>query len=163
MKGARGLRRRAKHRSRSIEERLQAEAAQEARVQRQQDLQDAKTLIEQLQVSADDTVDKMLNLQERLNINSDLTEAFLQKVLQAAVAESQLETTRQNLSETKDQLQAMAVKRVAEAADVKVRLASCASMGTPVDMGKRIRRGVLCAVLTLIAVGVVQWWATRRA
>ncbi len=159
---SRGLRRRTQEHIRGIDEKLQAEATKRAREKFSRDREEAKKRLTIVRQSADTTVEELVALQEKLNINSGLSEQFLKSMLQVEMAQKQLKATESDLSKRAEQLKSMTAKREAMPDGRDLEIASAGVVGSPINVGERVRSGALAAVLTFAAVMFVQWRLVRR-
>lgn len=160
IRAARGLRRRSQNRIRAIEHKLQAKAAERAGKQRIQGLAEANQL--KNQARADATIDELLAVQKKLNLNAEHSEAFLRAFLKAEVAAARLKLIRKEATRTEDRLRKLAGKRAPAAQAADIELVSCGVMERPVNLTQRLKVGGLGAALTLFTVLLAQWWVTRR-
>jgi len=162
LKSARGLRRRTKVRMDQIEQELQAEALDAARRHRMGETHAAKQLLEQVRDTADESIESLVNLQENLNLNTDLSEEFQRAMLKIEVATSRFRLTQTYLDQTKSRLRDLRAKRLTPDNPTTIELDRCEVLGPAVDWSKRAQTGGLGAALTLITVLLGQWWVSRR-
>jgi hypothetical protein len=162
LRSARGLRRRSQQRIKGIDERLQREAQQHAREQRDEALAVARKKIEGLRSAAGQVVEDLVTLQTELNLSVDVSEDFLRSALRAELTEHQAGTTRADLAKTEGRLQDLVDRRTSAFDDVTIELVDCGVIAGPVNLGQRLRIGGIGALATLLVVGIGQWWLNRR-
>lgn len=146
---ARGLRRRTQDRIRSIEQRLEKEAVEQARKDHAAALASARERLAEVRQNADRAVDELVALQEGLNVNAGLSEQFLRAMLQVEVARTAAAGTRENLERSEARLRQLAAEREATPAAEQVEVLSVGVVGPPVNLGERLRIGAVGAALTL--------------
>ncbi len=162
LKSTRGLRRRSQDRIRAINEALQARAAEHARKRRIKELTKAEKLVELVRTATDQTVDELLALQKELNLNAEVSQAFLRAVLKAEIATARLKLTQDDLGIAKDRLEQLAAERVSTVEAVEIEFVSAGVVGRPVNLAQRLGTGALAAALIFVTVLFAQWWITRR-
>ena len=162
LKAARGLRRRSQSQIRAIEEALQAKAAKRARKRRIEELARAEQLVAQVRTAADQTIDELIALQEELNLDAELSEAFLRAALKAEIATARLELTQTDLTQTESQLSQLTADRLSKAEAADIELVSAGVIGRPINLAERLGTGAFAAALTLTMILLAQWWVTRR-
>ena len=104
----------------------------------------------------------LTTIQDQLNLSSDLTQDFLTKVLRAEHAGSVADLAQQDLADVTAYLQHLRSERLAQADAVEMELVSCGVAGSPVNLAQRLRIGALATAVTLLAVGLAQWWMKRQ-
>jgi len=162
LQSARGLQRRTRARIDAIERALQGEALTAARKQRLAERRAAKELMERVRTTADETVDNLVDLQQKLNLSADLSEEFQRAMLEVEVAASRLQSTQSYLDKTNNRLRDLRTRRLTPENPTAVTLHQCHVVGSVIDWGERTRTGVVGAALTLVTVLLGQWWAGRR-
>jgi hypothetical protein len=158
-----GLHRRSQQRIRLIEERLQAEAAERARIQRANDLAEAERRLVGLRERADTTIEELLVLQDELNLNADQRDAYLHSTARRDVLAGQWDQTRDDLGDIRKRTDALAAKRIGILDRIKLELVSCQVLDGPTNLGERCRTAGIGAGLALAALLLLQWWIIRRA
>ena len=115
-----------------------------------------------LRSSADGIVHELIELQEKLNLSTGLTEQFLRIALQGEFAESQLAVVQADLANTRERIGDLAARRSTPEKEVNLQLIECGVISGPVNLAQRLRVGGLGALLTLFTVAFGQWWLSRR-
>ena len=159
---ARGLRRRTRARMGEIETRLAATALEQARKHYHEELTAARDVLADARQTADQTVARLVALQDELNIHSDLTEDFLRSTLRAEIAGTRLDLTRREYAKTEAHLRSLAEKRRTSSESSGVEIVAGGVDGGPVNLIERLRTGGLTGLLTLLSILVGQWWTARR-
>ena len=161
LRSARGLHRRSASRIRQIEETLHELAVERARLERAARLDQARQAVQQTRHATDESIDTILTLQERLNLKTDLTEDFLQTLVDAELAQARLNLTRGDLAATQEVLTQLQAQRN-QAGEMRIELLRCEVIGPPVNLTSRLSLGAGAALFTLLAVYFGQWWLVRR-
>ena len=162
LKSARGLRRRTKIRMDRIERKLQSEALDAARRRRIAETHAVKQLMQRVRDTADETIDSLVDLQQELNLSSDLSEEFQRAMLKVEVATSRFRLTQTYLDQTKSRLRDLRARRMTPEDPTRIELDRCEVLGSAVDWSQRARIGGIGAALTLLTVLLGQWWVSRR-
>ncbi len=149
---ARGLRRRTTDHMKAIEERLQAQAADRARHERERAVTSIEDVLRATRSASDRTVDELVALQEGLNHTANLSEAFVASVLRAELANNRLQMTWEDLERTQGQLHELATRRAATDKSADITLVSCGVAQTAVNLPERLRVGGVGAGVTFLAV-----------
>lgn len=162
LQGARGLRRRTQDRIRSIDHRLQAIAAERARKRHEEDLVRARGEVERFRTENDVVAERLLSLQERLNIGTEEADAFLGALIEARSASQRVEIAMDDLTHAEARLQTLSGERESLSVEPPLRILEIASPRLPANLRERIRVGLLGGAVTFLAVGLGQWWVLRR-
>ena len=162
LRGSRGLFRRSQIRITGIDRSLQERARRRAVAQRAEDLQRTEKRLASLREAADVAVERLVALQEGLNVNAGLTESYLRSTLLADMSKGRIDFTNADLEATKGTLAQLTDRRMQSLAGAKLELASVDVIGRTGDMQQRVRIGGLTALFTLLVVGFVQWLMVRR-
>lgn len=161
LRGARGLHRRSKTRIRHIDNNLHTRAVERARQERTAQLAEAQQVVRQTRDATEQSIDSILGLQEQLNLKTELTEDFLQALVDAQLALARMELTREDLETTEQVLTRLQAQRD-QAGQARFELLNCKVIGPPVNLGRRLGLGTGAALFTFLAVYFGQWWLVRR-
>ena len=161
LRGARGLRRRSRQAIRVIDERLAAIAVQRARQRQIEQIKRTKQRVAELRIEASDAIDRIVTIQDDLNIATGLTEGFLEAVVRAEMSALRTDDLADYLAATEDELARLGVARTANA--VNMELVSCEVVGPPLHRGRRWWLAGLGALATLALMTLGQWWVGRRS
>ena len=161
-RAARGLFRRSQVRIADLDRLLQEQARRRAVAQRAEDLQRTEKRLASLREAADVAVERLVALQEGLNVNAGLTESYLRSTLLADMSKGRIDFTKSDLEATKGTLAQLTDQRMQSLAGPKLELASVDVIGRTGDVLQRLRTGGLSALVTLLVVGLVQWMMSRR-
>jgi len=162
-RSAKGLRRRSQQQLAQLEERLQAEARQRAVEERTCQIAEAKQAVQQTRERADRMIEEIVALQDQLNLSSQLTEEFLSTVLRTEFAGDLADVAAQDLNKSEELLHSLEALRLTRAGATALEVVSCEASDSPVNLPERLRTGGLAALITLLSVGLLQWWFARRA
>lgn len=152
LESARGLRRRSQHQIRGIDERLQQEALTLAKKQRDEQIADLERRVEQQRADLQKNIAEIVQLQDRLNLSSELTEGFLKQSLHAESATREAQVTQTDLDQTKIQLESLNQRRLSAAGDDRVELISCDAVPSAINIWRRLQGAGLAALMTLAAI-----------
>ncbi|UCF34056.1 MAG: hypothetical protein JSV78_01870 [Phycisphaerales bacterium] len=161
LRSARGLRRRTQATLSEIEERLEAEARNKAQEEYTQRLAEAELAMEKTRNDAARMIEEIVNLQDELNLSSDLTEQFLKTVLQSEFATDLKELAEKDFKDGEQILQNLKSLRTDRVLQTKLQIVSCEASDIPINLPERLRFGGIAALITLVAVSLVQWWFAR--
>ncbi len=149
---ARGLRRRITDRTKAIEDRLKTEATERAKKQRLETMAAIEAVLEKTRASSDETIDRLLAVQEGLNQTANLSEAFVTAVLRAELANSRLQLTREDLARMEAQLRELAARRASAGDEPPISLAACGVVQSAVNLPERLRVAGVGAGVAFVAV-----------
>ena len=161
-RAARGLFRRSQVRIADLDRLLQEQARRQAVAQRAEDLQRTEKRLASLRESADVAVERLVALQEGLNVNAGLTESYLRSTLLADMSKGRIDFTKADLEATKGTLAQLTDRRMQSIGGAKLELASVDVIGRTGGVLQRLQFGGLSALVTLLVVGLVQWLMVRR-
>jgi hypothetical protein len=161
LRSARGLRRRTQAGLSEIEERLEAEARERAQQQHRERLAEAELAVEKTRHEAGRMIEEIVHLQDELNLSSDLTERFLKTVLQSEFATNLKELAQKDFTESEQILENLRSLRTSRVSQTSLQVVSCEAGDTPINLPERLRFGGIAALITLVAVSLVQWWFAR--
>lgn len=160
---ARGLRRRTQERLREIDERLQRIAVERARESHAQAKDAARAKVVEVRQSADRLVEELVSLQDGLNLSSGHSEEFLRASLQVEAARAKVQVTKGDLARREAQLKDLTSAREANPDAASVEVMSTEVSSAPINLGVKLRTGILASLLTLTLLLAGQWWMARRA
>ena len=152
LKASRGLRRRSQERIRSIESQLQAQAVRRARQQRLEQLAQAESQRTELQSLSDGTIDKLLALQEELNLGAAASEGFFHAAVEAQAATARLRLAETHLANLQKRLKELVAQRLSKPTDAGVEVIFCRVIGGPIDLDARLRTGGIGAAASFLMV-----------
>jgi hypothetical protein len=161
-RSALGLRHRTQTRIREIDRRLQEQAVQRARAQREQDLAAAEEMVKRIRAATDRTVDDLVILQERLNAAVADSEAFHSAMRGLDLAMGRLEATRKYLRETEVRLEGLETVRLAAQDDFDLTFYIDNAASGPINIHDLLRSGLIAAGLVFFTAMLGQWWIGRR-
>ncbi len=154
LQSARGLFQRSQARIQEIENRLQRQAAEQARARYREDLRQTEEALHQARLAADEALNDLLALQRELNQSADLQEARLRRRMQEEVAAARLTITESSLADTRDVLKRLEAERL-RTAEGRIEL-----LAVEVD---RLPRNLPVRLLTiLLAAGAAFGFTTLR-
>ncbi len=157
-----GLYRRTQARIHKIDERLEREAVESARRDHQRALTTAETLVRRVRGVTDQTVDQLVQLQERLNSTVEDAVSFQEALRMLDVAAGKLEVIRGHLDETQARLTHLRNERLSAETDPRVRLVRCGVDGEPMNRMERVRASALTFGISVLTILLGQWWAMRN-
>jgi hypothetical protein len=163
MQGGRGLRRRTQHALRIIDERLLAEAVDAARKQHTLQLQQTEAAIRDLRRELDESIASLLTMQDALNINSGLTEEFLNRLVRTESAESRRDGLKEQLALTQRQLDHLTELRIRTASMPRPETSEVRVGDAPVNYSLRLRGAGAVAIAAFLVTQFVQWRTLRRS
>lgn len=161
-RAARGLFRRSQIRITNIDRLLQEQARQRAVAQRAEDLQRTEKRLASLREAAYLAVERLVAVQEGLNVNAGLTESYLRSTLLADMSKGRIDFTKADLAATQGTLAQLTDRRMQSIVGVNLELASVDVIGRTGNVPQRLQLGGLSALVTLLVVGLVQWVMVRR-
>ncbi len=162
LQGTIGLQRRSQRQIQTIEKELEAIALRGASDQYTHDLLAAQTTIETIRASADAAIKRLVEIQDELNENIELTESALRIDIQQEFASREIQSTKAGLERTESHLHGLEQKRIAAIGDIEMTLVESKVIDGPIDLKKRLQTGGVGSLLTLLTVGLGQWWFGRR-
>ena len=83
-------------------------------------------------------------------------------MLEHQFARNLAEAARDDMREMKTRLDDLRAKRAKKWADLDLEVRPATVTQSPVNLYPRLRTGAIAAIATLLAVGLVQWWAGRK-
>jgi hypothetical protein len=161
LRTARGLQRRTQAAINAADEQLRTQAVQRARERHAAALAEAKQTLDTERGAADRAIERIVALQEQLNLSSVLSEDYLQAMLQAELATARVRAVEETLGDAQDQLQTLEAKR-AEKMQLPVESLNYTVAERPTNLFARLRIGGLGALLTLVCTWFGQRWVPRR-
>jgi hypothetical protein len=162
LRATRGLRRRTQERISEIEGRLQTMGRERARTRRLEQLHRAEAHLSETRAQADESIERILNLQEQLSVANVLTEDFLRTVLEAEHAAKLADLAQADLARRQSHLDRLREQRLAALDGMNARYEGCTVGRVPMELAGRLRQGGIAAALTLLTVGLVQWRTRPR-
>jgi len=162
LRSARGLFRRTQARIAQIDRRLMDKAQQVAAARRDAELAELDTKIHSLRESANEAVERLIGIQEDLQVNTGVTEAHLKASLRAGMSKDWIGVTETQLTAAQEALQKLAKARLDAAASTDVALESVDIIGRSVTTADRMQIGGMSALAALLIVGAAQIWMRRR-
>ena len=160
LRSARGLRKRSRLRIEHIERGLERQARTAARKAHSDRIERTRQLLQATRGEIDENVADILDLQNELNLSAETSEAFLKAVLQHQFAKNLAQAAQDDMLEMKTRLDHLRAKRAEKWAHFDLQVSQATA--SPINLYPRLRTGTLAAFATLLAVGLVQWWAGRR-
>lgn len=162
LKSAQGLYRRSQQNIASIEKKLKAKALTRAKERRKVNLIEASRLVDDIRISADKTIAKLVSLQAELNLSTDETEAFHRTLFEVKLATGQLQSIQSHIGEMSHHLRSLEDQHAASVNASRLELLHCDVTTHPVNLTERLRMGGLGAMLTFFTVILGQLWINRR-
>jgi exonuclease VII small subunit len=147
----RGLRRRCQNALRVMEDRLQQAADERAKEERTRHLEATRLRLQQLHSLMDDTVQRLIDLQERLHASFRENEADLRLFAGAKAAQARADSFESVWGETEEWRKRLAEAREASVPQTMIRLTSCAGSLLPIDAGKRFGAAATAGIITAAA------------
>ncbi|MFQ5413017.1 MAG: hypothetical protein ACE5E6_01025 [Phycisphaerae bacterium] len=163
LRRGRGLRRRTRRAIAAITDRLERDAVERARRQHRERIAAMEQRVAALRVEAGEHIDRIVALQDDLNLTADLTEDFLERVLHAELASVRKDDMAQFLAATETELDGLKHARLADLDRCRLGAVSCAVVGPPLNQSRRFLFGGAVALIALVCVGVGQRWIARGA
>ncbi len=162
LRSARGLRKRSRLRIEHIERGLEREAHTAARKAHTARIESTRRFLQATRGQIDDDVAEILELQDQLNLSAETSEAFLKAVLEHQFARNLAEAAKDDMLEMKTRLDHLRVQRAEKWSHLDLQVSPATITASPINLFPRLRTGTLAAFATLLAVGLVQWWAGRK-
>ncbi len=162
LRSAKGLYRRSKQQIEAIDTTLSATALDRAIHEHHQSLAAAEHRLETIRATYDHIVGQLVTLQDDLQISAGLNETFLKNAMQIEMSKHDRNFAKTSLETTAKQLGKLEALRLAQLGDIELTLMDCAVIDGPLDLAKRLKLGSIGALITLLAVGLGQWWLTKR-
>ena len=162
LRSARGLRKRSRLRIEHIERGLERQARTAARKAHSDRIERTRQLLQATRGEIDENVADILDLQNELNLSAETSEAFLKAVLQHQFAKNLAQAAQDDMLEMKTRLDHLRAKRAEKWAHFDLQVSPATITASPINLYPRLKTGTLAAFATLLAVGLVQWWAGRR-
>ena len=157
-RAARGLRRRTQARIKTVDRVLQQTATKTAKSQRTRAIGEADRRIAKIRLAADEAVDELLTLQDKLHLRAEQAAEFLQHSMMLGLATARVDLTRDYLERARNRLKELTVKRMASANAMKAELIGCDAPDWPTNLLERVGFGALGVVLVFAAT----WLGQRR-
>lgn len=161
LRSAQGLHRRSQARLHDIDAQLARVAAERASERHAAALHTAEQLVGRIRDATDQTVDRLVELQGRLNISVQDANSFHENLRQLEVAVGRLEVIRGHLNDMQARLVELQDRRLAVDADPGTKLLSFETDDLPVNRMARLQFGGLTFGLVFAALMLGQWWMRR--
>ncbi|RJP41692.1 MAG: hypothetical protein C4547_01295 [Phycisphaerales bacterium] len=145
-----------------IDERLAAEALERARREHTSALAEAQKKLEAARASYDALAARLIELQDELNVTSDLTAEFLRASLTSEFASLRLQDVVREMDKTQREVSALRSEREADAAGQRLRLRQVVADDAPANLASQLRLGGLGAVLAFLVSMLSQWRLLRK-
>ncbi len=145
-----------------IDEKLAAEALERATKEHARVLAEAEVRLQDARLAYDDVATHLIEMQDDLNVSSDLTADFLRESLAAEFASLHLQDVVREVDKTEREMSALRSERVDDAAGQGLRLRQVAAADAPANLASQLRLGGLGAALTFAVSMLSQWRLLRR-
>ncbi len=162
LRASRGLHRRSKQRMKKIDNTLASRALLHSRKQQEEDIETAKLAVATARMGIDDSIEALLVLQERLNINIGLSDNFLRASVTAELAGERASSAEEQLSNTLSQHDILKQQRIGVLPESKIEFIECGVIRGPTNLGARLQTAGLAGLLTMVALGLSRWRVTRK-
>lgn len=162
LKTSRALYRRTRQAVQRIDQRLAQEALEQASRDRLAAIDRAQRQLEDAQDEHDRGAHELIQLQDKLNVTSDLTAEFLRAGLRAEFASLELRSVVNRLDKTQRELSALTSSRESDTGQTELRLRRVVAGDTPSNLVERLKLGGLGAIITFVVSLLSQWRLLRR-
>jgi len=162
LRASRGLHRRCKQRIQKIDDSLSTRALAQSRKQHDEDIKAAKQAVALARGGIDESIEALLALQERLNINIGLSDSFLRASVTAELAGAQASSAEVQLSQAQSQHQILVQQRMGELPQSTIEMIECGVIRGPINLRDRLQTAGIAGLLTMLALGLSRWRFRRR-